>query len=191
MSNRYKRKELIEQWDNALLTLQDLGWQISFESVTYPESIQPVWVLPENKNTEGPRRPKGWLNIWLEAKVIIKPTEKIQEKLEAINAPALPVSKPKSDPEPKLKTVLTESKDSHPNKQRITAVEDSQKLIPGWALEEALKLRGWTKSHLAERLGLQKSLPGKWINGTRKIQPLHLKRLWEWLTPELNEVMSD
>ncbi len=190
-SNRYKRKELIEQWDNALLTLQDLGWQISFDSVTYPESIQPIWVLPEHKNTEGQRRPNGWLNIWLEAKVIIKPTEKIQEKLEAINAPALPVSKPKSDSEPNLKTVLTESKHSHPNKQKTTAVEDSQKLIPGWALEEALKLRGWTKSHLAERLGLQKSLPGKWINGTRKIQPLHLKRLWEWLAPELNQVMSD
>lgn len=131
------------------------------------------------------------LNIWLEAKLIIKPTAKIQEKLEAINAPALPVSKPKPYSEPNLKTVLTESKNSHTNKQKTTALENSQKLIPGWALEEALKLRGWTKSHLAERLGLQKSLPGKWINGSRKIQPLHLKQLWEWLAPELNQIMSD
>ncbi|MBD2770958.1 helix-turn-helix domain-containing protein [Iningainema tapete] len=188
-SNRYKRKELIEQWDNALLTLQDLGWQISFEPVTYPESIQPNWTLPDDKHTEGKRRPDKWLDIWLEAKVIIKPTAKIQEKLEAINAPALPISKPK--PEQKLQTVLTESKHSQPTQQQDTAVEDSQKLIPGWALSEALKLRGWTKSHLAERLGLQKSLPGKWINGTRKIQPLHQKLLWEWLAPELNQVMSD
>ena len=190
-SNRYKRKELIEQWDNALLTLQDLGWQISFDLVTYPESIQPNWVLPEDKNIEGQRRPNGWLNIWLLAKLIIKPTAKIQEKLEAINAPALPVSKPKPYSETNLKTVLTESKDSHPNQQKTTAVENSQKLIPGWALEEALKLRGWTKSHLAERLGLQKSLPGKWCNGTRKIQALHLKLLWEWLAPELNQVLSE
>ena len=190
-SNRYKRKELIEQWDNALLTLQDLGWQIDFEPVTYPESIQPIWVLPEDKNTEKPRRPNGWLNIWLEAKVIIKPTEKIQEKLEAINAPALPVSKPKSHSEPKLKTVPAESKDSHPNQQKTISVEDNQKQIPGWALEEALKLRGWTKSYLALQLGLQKSVPGKWINGTRKIQPHYLKRLWEWLALELNQAMSN
>jgi hypothetical protein len=189
--NRYKRKELIEQWDNALLTLQDLGWQISFDAVTYPESIQPIWVLPEHKNIEGQRRPNGWLNIWLEAKVIIKPTEKIQEKLEAINAPALPISKLKSDSEPKFKTVLPESEHSHTSEQKTTALENSQNLIPGWALEEALRLRGWTKSHLAEQLGLQKSLPGKWINGTRKIQPLHLKRLWEWLAPELNQIMSE
>jgi hypothetical protein len=189
--NRYKRKELIEQWDNALLTLQDLGWQISFDAVTYPESIQPIWVLPEHKNIEGQRRPNGWLNIWLEAKVIIKPTEKIQEKLEAINAPALPISKLKSDSEPKFKTVLPESEHSHTSEQKTTALENSQNLIPGWALEEALRLRGWTKSHLAEQMGLQKSLPGKWINGTRKIQPLHLKRLWEWLTPELNQIMSE
>lgn len=184
--NRYKRKALIEQWNNALLTLQDLGWKISFDSVTYSASIQPIWVLPEAKKEQ--RRPNGWLNIWLEAKVIIKPTEKIQEKLEAINAPVLPFSKPKSHSEPKIKTVVTENKRSHSTKQKFTV--DSRKKIPGWALEEALKLKGWTKSHLAERLGLQKSLPGKWINGTRKIQPLHLKRLWEWLAPELNQVMS-
>ena len=184
--NRYKRKALIEQWNNALLTLQDLGWKISFDSVTYPASIQPIWVLPEAKKEQ--RRPNGWLNIWLEAKVIIKPTEKIQEKLEAINAPVLPFSKPKSHSKPKIKTVVTENKRSHSTKQKFTV--DSRKKIPGWALEEALKLKGWTKSHLAERLGLQKSLPGKWINGTRKIQPLHLKRVWEWLAPELNQVMS-
>jgi hypothetical protein len=189
--NRYRRKELIEQWDNALLTLQDLGWKISFDSVTYPESIQPIWVLPDNKNTEAKRRPNGWLNIWLEAKVIIKPTAKIQEKLAAINAPALPISKPKSDSEPKFKTVLTESNNSLPNQPKNTAVEDSQKLITGGALSSALKLKGWTKSHLAERLGLQKSLPGKWINGSRKIQPVHLKLLWELLATELNEVLSE
>lgn len=189
--NRYKRKELIEQWDNALLTLQDLGWQIYFEPVTYPESIQPIWVLTADKNKKGLRRPNGWLNIWLEAKVIIKPTEKIQEKLEAINAPALPISKLKSDSEPKLKTVLTESEHSHTSEQKKIALENSQKLIPGWALEGALRLRGWTKSYLAEQLGLQKSLPGKWINGTRKIQPVHLKRLWELLATELNEVLSE
>ena len=186
-SGYIKRIKLIEQWNNALLTLQDLGWKISFDSVTYPASIQPIWVLLENKKEQ--RRPNGWLNIWLEAKVIIKPTEKIQEKLEAINAPVLPVSKSKPHSEPKLKTVVTTQKRSHPTKQKLTV--DSRKKIPGWALEEALKLKGWTKSHLAERLGLQKSLPGKWINGTRKIQPLHLKRLWEWLSPELNQVMSN
>jgi hypothetical protein len=199
-SGYVKRMKLIEQWDNALLTLQDLGWQISFDVMTYPESIQPVWVLLEDKvkekNKEEVRRPRGWLNVWLEAKIIIKPTEKIQEKLEAINAPALPISQTKPDFKQKNKTILTKSKDSEiqnshiNNKEESISVENQQKLIPGWALEEALKLRGWTKSYLAEKLNLQKSLPGKWINGSRKIQPLHLKQLWEWLTPELNQIMG-
>jgi predicted peroxiredoxin len=83
------------------------------------------------------------------------------------------------------------SKNSHPNQPKNTSVEDSQKLISGGVLSSALKLKGWTKSHLAERLGLQKSLPGKWINGSRKIQPVHLKLLWELLATELNQVLSE
>jgi hypothetical protein len=156
----------------------------------YPGFLFHCYSHPDN-NTEGPRRPKRWLNIWLSAKVTIKPTAKIQEKLEAINAQKLPVSKPKPHSEPNLKAVLTESEEEHTDFQQNISVENNQKLIPGWALSEALKLRGWTKSHLAERLGLQKSLPGKWINGTRKIQPQNLQMLWDWLAPELNQVLSN
>ncbi|MBD1893092.1 XRE family transcriptional regulator [Coleofasciculus sp. FACHB-129] len=84
-NNRQKRNELIEKWDNALLTLHELGWQIEFDLDTYLESIHPSWKGEEIQRIECKTRPHNWLELWLEAYVIIKPTSKIQSKLEAIN----------------------------------------------------------------------------------------------------------
>ncbi len=43
---------------------------------------------------------------------------------------------------------------------------------------------------LAEQLRVHKSLPGKWIRGDRKIQPMHLQLIWQWLDPELHQVLG-
>lgn len=172
-NNRQKRNELIEKWDNALLTLHELGWQIEFDLDTYLESIQPSWKLEESKHIEGKRRPRNWLELWLEAYVIIKPTPKIQTKLEAINGKALPATRVKRRQSKKFGTDT-----------------NSRRQIPGWVLAKALELKGWSYAHLAEQLGLHKSLPGKWIRGDRKIQPMHLQLIWQWLDSELHQVMG-
>jgi hypothetical protein len=44
-SSKQRRNTLITQWDNALLTLHELGWQIEFDAATYPECIRPEWSL--------------------------------------------------------------------------------------------------------------------------------------------------
>lgn len=40
--NRVRRVKLINQWDSALLTLKELGWEVGFDPVTYPESFRPA-----------------------------------------------------------------------------------------------------------------------------------------------------
>jgi hypothetical protein len=79
--DRLRRVKLIEQWDSALLTLKELGWEIAFDSATYPESIRPAWSLSDDFDSG--YRPRNWLSTWLKAIVIIKPSVKIQEKLGA------------------------------------------------------------------------------------------------------------
>jgi hypothetical protein len=172
-NNRQKRNELIEKWDNALLTLHELGWQIEFDPDTYLESIQPSWKREEVQHLECKRRPRNWLELWLEAYVIIKPTPKIQTKLEAINGKALPATRVKRRKSKKS------GKDTNSRRQ-----------IPGWVLAKALELKGWSYAHLAEQLGVHKSLPGKWIRGDRKIQPMHLQLIWQWLDSELHQVLG-
>lgn len=171
-NNRQKRNELIEKWDNALLTLHELGWQIEFDPGTYLESIQPSWKREEIQRIECRRRPHNWLELWLEAYVIIKPTPKIQTKLEAINSKALPATRVKR------------------RKSKKSGKDTNRRQIPGWVLAKALELKGWSYAHLAEQLGLHKSLPGKWIRGDRKIQPMHLQLIWQWLDSELHQVLG-
>jgi hypothetical protein len=171
-NNRQKRNELIEKWDNALLTLHELGWQIEFDPDTYLESIQPSWKREEIQRLECKRRPRNWLELWLEAYVIIKPTPKIQTKLETINGKALPATRVKR------------------RKSKKSGTNTNRRQIPGWVLAKALELKGWSYAHLAEQLGVHKSLPGKWIRGDRKIQPMHLQLIWQWLGPELHQVLG-
>jgi ribosome-binding protein aMBF1 (putative translation factor) len=108
----------------------------------------------------------------LEAYVIIKPTPKIQTKLKAINGKALPATRVKRQ------------------KSKKSSKDTNRRQIPGWVLAKALELKGWSYAHLAQQLGVHKSLPGKWIRGDRKIQPMHLQLIWQWLSPQLYQVLG-
>ncbi len=142
--NRVRRTKVINQWDSALLTLKELGWEIGFDSATYPESIRPAWAVSDE--VDGPNyRPRNWLTTWLKAIVIIKPSAKIQEKLED-HSPV--VSKP--TPAPAQCPTLT-----------------------GEAIQAALDAKGMTKAELADRLNVDRSLVTRWLKGQRKIQPKH------------------
>jgi Helix-turn-helix len=153
--SKQRRNTLITQWDNALLTLHELGWQIEFDTATYPECLRPEWSLtdePEQCRT----RPRNWLSTWLKAIVTIKPTILIQEKLGA-------------------------GRDS--TKQRLeplVPVDDSlgrSTLITGSQLSAALDAKGWSKAQLAKNLGVDRSLVTRWIKGERVIQPKHQNQI--------------
>lgn len=145
--DRLRRVKLINQWDSALLTLRELGWEIDFDEETYPESIRPNWSLGDGFNSG--YRPRSWLTIWLNAIVIIKPSIKIQEKLGGDEIDALrPV---RAAIQPPLPTAD--------------------------AIQAALDAHGMTKAQLADALQVDRSLVTRWLKGQRTIQAKHLAQI--------------
>lgn len=141
--DRIRRIKLINQWDSALLTLKELGWEIGFDPATYPDNIRPTWSLPDDFDSG--YRPRGWLSTWLKAIVIIKPLIKIQEKLE-VHAPAASKVARKPPLPPQLGSD---------------------------AIQAALDAKGMTKAQLADALKVDRSLVTRWLKGQRTIQPKH------------------
>ena len=141
--DRLRRVKLINQWDSALLTLKELGWEIDFDQATYPKSIRPAWSLSDDVDTG--YRPRNWLATWLKAIVIIKPSVKIQEKLGG----GVPTS---------LKPARTPAQPP---------------LLTGDVIQMALDAKGMTKAQLADALQVDRSLVTRWLKGQRTIQPKH------------------
>lgn len=76
-----RRNYFCSRWSTALHTMQKLGWQIEFDSKTYPEALQPSWHQTEVTHLPTDDR---WLRAWLKAKVRILPP----------SPPAPPVDRP-------------------------------------------------------------------------------------------------
>jgi DNA-binding transcriptional regulator YiaG len=145
--DRLRRVKLINQWDSALLTLKELGWEIDFDPVSYPESIRPTWALSDDLDSG--YRPRNWLTIWLNAIVIIKPSVKIQEKLGAQSPVMLKSGRTSIQPPP----------------------------LTGEAIQAALDAKGMTKAQLADALHVDRSLVTRWLKGQRTIQPKHREKI--------------
>ena len=141
--DRLRRVKLINQWDSALLTLKELGWEIDFDQATYPESIRPDWSVSDDFDSG--YRPRNWLATWLKAIVIIKPSVKIQEKLGGQAPVAL----------------------------KPARVPIQTSLLTGDAIQAALDVKGMTKAQLADTLKVDRSLVTRWLKGQRTIQPKH------------------
>ena len=155
-TNKQKRNALISQWNNALLTLHELGWQIEFDPDTYPDCIRPEWGVSQDPK-QSKVRPRSWLSLWLKAMIKIQPTILIQEKLGAV-----PLSKAESASGALLLT---------PDPLRRSTA------ITGTELSIALDAIGWSKAQLAKNLGVDRSLITRWIKGERSIQPKHQKQI--------------
>ncbi|HEY9654008.1 MAG TPA: helix-turn-helix transcriptional regulator, partial [Crinalium sp.] len=72
LQDRYKARDLVDQWNEALKTLMKLSWTVDFDQ-SYPESLR-----PDSQS----RKPKGYINVLLESKLTIRPPEPIPELLE-------------------------------------------------------------------------------------------------------------
>lgn len=151
-ASRQRRNALINQWDSALLTLHELGWQVEFDDETYPPCIRPSWSL-EDEAEQLKNRPRNWLSLWLRAIVVIRPTVLIQEKLGAVRSP---------DTKSKSGTV-----------ELLNPREQRTKPLSGDDISVALEAKGWSKAQLAKNLGVDRSLVTRWIKGERTIQPRH------------------
>ncbi|MBD1903916.1 helix-turn-helix transcriptional regulator [Trichocoleus sp. FACHB-832] len=81
--DKYKARDLKNDWNNALSLLKSLGWRVMFDDATYPE-----WLRP-NREAE---KPSGWkekkIIDWLwKAKLTIKPPEPIPALLATKSEP--------------------------------------------------------------------------------------------------------
>lgn len=146
---------MISQWNSALLTLHELGWQIEFDAQTYPEYLRPEWGMTNPKQSK--LRPRNWLATWLKAAITIQPTVLIQERLRAAW-----VAKADEESEPLVPT---------------QAALKRSRAITGSDLSIALEGIGWSKAQLAKKLGVDRSLITRWVKGERAIQPKHQKQL--------------
>jgi hypothetical protein len=171
-----KQEKFVEEWNRALLTLQQLGWEIKFDPETYPEKICPAWSLTEGSPTHTAIRPPNWFYLWLHAKITINPTTLIQHRLEVSKA-----------------LMLNNNLILNFNNLESITDQSSQRLprfIPGTALEEALSIKGLSKAKLAEQFGLDRSMVTRWIKGSRPIQSKHRELLWQILGKELHIVLE-
>lgn len=137
--DRRKAYDLKQRWDNAMKLLLLLGWQIAFDSETYPEGLR-----PESKD----KKPKGYLDNLLDARLTIKPPTPIPELIAS-------KVKPKVEPlqsEAKLKLAPS------------TALTSSQ-------VREARKAKGWTQAQLAGVLGVSQKLISLIERGDRPVNP--------------------
>ncbi|WAL60540.1 helix-turn-helix domain-containing protein [Thermocoleostomius sinensis] len=149
-TSKQRRNALITQWDNSLLTLHELGWQIEFDPETYPDCIRPDWSLQDDSD-QARTRPRNWLATWLKAIVTIKPTALIQEKLGVGRSS-------------KTERMEHLSSEHFPERWRP---------MTGMELLTALEAKNWSKARLAKELGVDRSLITRWIKGERVIQPKH------------------
>lgn len=133
--------DLKHRWDSATKLLQELGWQVIFDPETYPE-----WLKPNSKG----KKPKGYLEKLLDAKLTIKPPAPI---------PELIASKAK----PKPKKLLPRSKTKAPAPQN-TSVTSNQ-------VRDARIAKGWTQGKLAGFLNVSQNLISLIERGERTVNP--------------------
>lgn len=132
--------DLKQRWDSAIKLLLKLGWQVVFDPETYPK-----WLKPDSKD----KKPKGYLEKLLDAKLTIKPPAPI---------PELIASKAK----PKRKPLQSKAKVTSPPQN--TCVTSSQ-------IREARTAKGWAQAKLAGFLGVSQKLISLIERGERTINP--------------------
>jgi len=130
--------DLKQRWDTAIKLLLKLNWQIVFDSETYPE-----WLIPNSKK----KKPKGYLEKLLNAKLTIKPPDPIPELIAS--------AKPKREPL-QFKAKTTPS-------QNISLTSNQ--------VREARIAKGWTQAKLAGFLSVSQKLVSLIERGERNINP--------------------
>ncbi|MGL5922458.1 helix-turn-helix domain-containing protein [Chroococcidiopsis sp.] len=137
--DRRKAYDLKQRWDNAMKLLLKLGWQIAFDSETYPEGLR-----PESKD----KKPKGYLDNLLDAKLTIKPPTPIPELIASKVKPKVEPLQSKAKLKPAPSTALTSSQ-----------------------VREARIAKGWTQAKLAGVLGVSQNLISLVERGERTVNP--------------------
>jgi DNA-binding transcriptional regulator YiaG len=135
-----KSRKLINRWNNALETLMELtkAFQIEFDSETYPEALRPG---------SKARKPKGYFEKLLEAKITIHPPKPIPQLLST-----------------------TVNQQTTPAKLKPAQKNQSTKLT-GEQIRDARQAKGWSQAKLAEMLGVSQRYISMFERGDRFPKP--------------------
>ena len=139
---RDKAYKLTKRWNHALEVLMGLenAFQIEFDPETYPEVLQPG---------SQSRKPRGYFEKFLAAKITIHPPAPIPELLASKTKPKL--SKPKLNPVSQTVSVSTAN---------YTNLSGSQ-------IRNARKAKGWSQAKLAGLLGVSQRYISMFERGER------------------------
>lgn len=150
--NRDKAYKLTQRWNYALEVLLGLkrAFQIEFDPDTYPDELR-----PGSKK----RKPKGYFEQLLAAKITIHPPAPIPELLTGKNQllPASPKIPPKS--------------------QTVDSPTTSVKNLTGTQIQQARKAKGWSQITLAGWLGVSQRYISMIERGERDPNPKQLSKL--------------
>ena len=144
LENRDKAYKLTKRWNHALKALSELkrAFQIEFDSATYPEALR-----PHSKS----RKPRGYFEQLLAAKITIHPPAPIPELLAAKTQPKL--VKPKNI--------------SSPRKKNINKLTSKATTVTGTKIKNARKAKGWSQAKLAGFLGVSQRYISMFERGDR------------------------
>lgn len=144
------------KWDRAIAKLIELGWEIEFDTETYPEEIQPGSDV---------RNQRGYIERLLNAKIYIKSMfpqrADVSCQLPNLLMPELP---PLIGSQPTFKPIPV---------QVPVAIED----IPNFNIRAAREAKKLTQRELAVAVGVSQSLVAQWERGARSIDDKHLIKL--------------
>lgn len=142
MDNRDKARKLTNRWNHALEVLSGLkrAFQIEFDLNSYPKELRP--------NSKA-RKPRGYFEQLLAAKITIHPPAPIPELLVAKTQPKL--VEPKLTPLPKTVKEPT---------TRVTTLTGTQ-------IKNARKAKSWSQAKLAGLLGVSQRYISMFERGER------------------------
>lgn len=148
LENKDKTRKLTNRWNHALKVLSELSraFQIEFDPATYPEELR-----PDSKA----RKPRGYFEQLLAAKITIHPPDPIPELL-ATKTQAKPVKTKFDSPQKTRKEAIAK-----------TATLTETQIIMGTQIKDARKAKGWSQTKLAGLLGISQRYLSMFERGER------------------------
>jgi hypothetical protein len=136
------RKKLANLWDDDLLILYGKGWQLHFDSETYPQEIQPSGFGRDNRT-----RPRGFFDLLLSARLWISP------------------------PKHQCTPVFLVAEDSQSEVEPAASQPEAQPILTGSQVKALRMARSWSQRKLSALTGLSQGLISLIENDERSITP--------------------
>jgi hypothetical protein len=141
-ADRRRRYKYKQRWDEALLTLHEQGWQLTFDDVTYPLALRPDWAVPVDTPAHLRQLPADYWRRLLAATLTCTPPEPIPALCTAVAEADRPASRAATRPTPPPR-----------------ALPPLPRPLTGSQVRQARLAKGWSQQELARRVG--KSQP--WV----------------------------